>query len=147
MLFYCENHDNFSIPAANVRFKDHYFEAQTAGQIAHLQMPHIKRRGVRPATEEETTAWYGKDVTEPASIEAPAETIEVAEPAPAAAPEETVPVQEDEEPVPEVPEGSAADVLTWVGDDVDRAKAAAAAEVDGKQRKTLLADLDRIIGE
>jgi hypothetical protein len=146
MLFYCEKYAGFALPAARVQFENHYFEATTPGQIATLQMPHVKRRGIRPATEEESAAWYGTDVAEPAPVEAPAETIEISEPAPAVAPEETVPVQEQTEE-PEVPEGSAADVLAWVGDDVDRAKAAAAAEVEGKQRKTLLADLDRIIGE
>jgi len=155
MLFYCEKYEAFALPAARVQFENHYFEATTAGQIATLQMPHVKRRGIRPATEEEAAAWYAPAevtaVSEPAPAEVPAETIQVQEPAPAGVPEATVAVEEapaTEAPADlEVPEGSAADVLAWVGDDVDRAKAAAAAEVEGKGRKTLLADLDRIIGE
>jgi hypothetical protein len=143
MLFYCENYDNLSIPTIGARFVNHYFEATRPGQIAYLKASHMARRGVRPATDEEAAAFHGTAVSEPAPDGAPAGTIEVTEPAPAAQPEGTVPVEETSE----VPEGSAADVLAWVGDDVDRAKAAAEAEVTGKGRKTLLADLDRIIGE
>lgn len=39
-----------------------------------------------------------------------------------------------EEAVQGVPEGSAAEVLEWVGDDKDRAKEALKAEEDGQQR-------------
>jgi len=144
MLFICEKYDNFSIPTANVKFKDHYFEATTPGQVAHLQMPHVKRRGVRPATEEEATAWYeakhpaAAAVSEPAPVEPPSGTEEVKEPAPV--PAEGVKVSED------VPDGTADEVLAWVGGDFERAVAAEAAELAGKRRKTLLADLAKIIG-
>jgi hypothetical protein len=157
MLFYSENYDDFALPAAGVRFKDNFFEATTPGQIATLQMPHVKRRGIRFATEEETAAWSARNgrgelaVAEPAPAAAPEGTLEVREPAPAGPPSSAEPVQEvtgEESGAADgdVPDGSAADVLAWVGDDPARAKAAAATERAGKGRKTLLADLDKIAG-
>ena len=159
MLFYSQRYDNFALPAAGVRFKDNFFEATTAGQIATLQMPHVKRRGIRPATEEETAAWSARNgrgeltvVSEPAPVETPAETVELREPAPVdpqdAEPVEETPTEDDSDATGtadgDVPDGSAADVLAWVDGDPDRARAAADAERAGKQRKTLLADLDKI---
>lgn len=44
-----------------------------------------------------------------------------------------------------VPEGSAAEVLAWVGSDDDRAVAALSAEEAGKKRKTLIKALEEII--
>lgn len=44
-------------------------------------------------------------------------------------------------PVSEVPAGTAAEVLAWVGNDEDRRAAALAAEHAGKQRKTLISSL------
>jgi len=38
----------------------------------------------------------------------------------------------------QVPEGTVAEVLAWVGDDLDRRRAALEAEREGKRRKTLL---------
>jgi hypothetical protein len=139
MLFYCDI-PNFSIPAARVYFKDHYFEAQTPGQITHLNMPHIKRRrGVRLATEEEAAAWHGTEVKEPAPVEAPAETVEVSEPAPVVAPAETAPVEES------VPDGTADEIMAWVGTDTERALAAIEAEENRERpRKTLLAKLEAL---
>jgi hypothetical protein len=154
MLFYCEPYDNLTVPTAGIRFKNHYFKATTAGQISYLQQPRMARyRGVRPATEEEEIAWNEANgvpmlrVAEPGPVQAPAGTVEVQEPALVAQPEGTVPIEETpaEGDVAEVPEGSAADVLAWVGDDTDRARAAHDAETAGKQRKTLLADLAKII--
>lgn len=160
MLFTCENYDNFSIPAANVRFKDHHFLATTPGQIAHLQMPHIKRRGVRPATEEETAAWNEAqrtpvEVSEPAPVTPPAGAGEAKEPAPLDPPAHAVKVGEDTPPAdastgeaPEgeqVPDGTADDVLAWVGDDPARAAVAVEAEQGReKPRKTLLANLEKL---
>jgi hypothetical protein len=146
MLFYCEPYDNLTVPTAGIRFKNHFFEATTAGQISTLQQPRMARyRGVRPATEEEAAAFYGTDVSEPAPAEDPAGAVEVHEPAPVAQPEGSVPVEETPAAETAVPEGSAADVLAWVGDDTDRARAAHDAEIAGKQRKTLLADLAKIV--
>jgi hypothetical protein len=156
MLFFSEKYADLYIPTINVRFKDGYAETTTRGAVAYLQQPQMKRRGVRPATEDEAAAWYRNtgsgelNVAEPAAAAPPAGTVEVREPAPAEAPTNDA-VELVEQPAGtadgDVPDGSAADVLAWVGDNVDRAKAAAAAEVEGKGRKTLLADLDRIIGE
>jgi len=144
MLFYCEKYDNLSVPTIGARFVDHYFEATLSGQIAYLQRPFMARRGVRPATEAEEIAWREANgtpvlrVAEPAPEEPSAETIEVAEPAPVVAPEETVPVEETT-----VPDGTAEDVLAWVGDDTERALAAIEAEeAREKPRKTLLAKLE-----
>lgn len=141
MLFYCEKYDNLSIPTIRVRFENHYFEATTPGQNAYLQRPFMARRGVRLATEEETAAWYAPAtaVSEPAPVEPPAETIEISEPAPAVAPEKTVPVEE------QVPDGTAEDVLAWVGTDTERALAAIEAEeAREKPRKTLLSKLENL---
>jgi hypothetical protein len=146
MLFYCESYDNLTVPTAGIKFKDHYFEATKPGQISYLQQPRMARyRGVRPATEEETAAYYGTKVAEPAPTAAPAGAVAVTEPSPAGQPEGTVPVEETDGV--EVPEGSAADVLAWVGNDSGRAQAALGTETAGKQRKTLLADLQKLIDE
>ena len=153
MLFICEKYENFSIPAANIHFDGHYFMARTAGQIAHLQFAHIKRRGVRQATEEELAAWNETHgvvrVAEPAPVEPPASAVEVKEPAPGAVPAESTPVEEETptETVDEVPDGTAEDVLAWVGDDPARAALAFTAEQSReKPRKTLLASLEKIAG-
>lgn len=45
----------------------------------------------------------------------------------------------------DVPEGSIKDVLKWVGDDVDRAKKALAAEKKGDKRSTLITKLEGVI--
>lgn len=45
----------------------------------------------------------------------------------------------------EVPEGSAAKILGWVGEDRERASAALAAEEAGQARKTLVAKLQAIL--
>lgn len=139
MLFYCEKYDNLSIPTIGARFVNHYFEATRPGQIAYLRAPFMARRGVRLATDEEAAARHGKNVTEPALANAPAETIEISEPAPSVAPEETVPVEE------QVPDGTADEIMAWVGSDTERALAAIEAEeAREKPRKTLLAKLEAL---
>lgn len=50
-------------------------------------------------------------------------------------------VDPDEEPIGEVPEGTIEEILTWVDNDVERARAAFVAEQNGKQRATLIAAL------
>lgn len=67
-----------------------------------------------------------------------------------AAPVETVvaPVEAPEAPVTEeqtVPEGSIKDVLSWVGEDLTKAKAALDAETSGEKRKTLIKELNAIL--
>jgi hypothetical protein len=42
------------------------------------------------------------------------------------------------------PSGTISDVLAWVGDDAQRARAALEAEQAGTQRSTLIAQLERI---
>jgi hypothetical protein len=54
------------------------------------------------------------------------------------------PVTEEPEAVA-VPDGSAAVVMSWVGDDAERAQAALDAENDGKQRVGLTADLEKML--
>jgi hypothetical protein len=141
MLFKSTQYDNLSIPTIGVKFKDGYAEVTTRGGIAYLQQPHMQRRGVRPATPEEQSTWYGSGdvVAEPAPAAPPAGTVQVQEPAPAAPIAGQTPVSEDA-----VPDGTVEDVMAWVGDDPARAAAAADAERAGKGRKTLLADLDKI---
>jgi hypothetical protein len=64
-------------------------------------------------------------------------------------PVEAAPV--DDEPAVEeaythdVPDGSAKEVLGWVGEDVDRAKAALSVEEEGQKRSTLITKLTAII--
>ena len=57
---------------------------------------------------------------------------------------EPAPVEEDH-PYPEG--GSIDDVLAWVGNDPDRARAAQAAETAGKKRKGLLGPLDDLLAD
>jgi hypothetical protein len=54
------------------------------------------------------------------------------------------PVTEEPEAVA-VPDGSAAVVMQWVGDDAERAQAALTAENDGQKRKGLTADLEKML--
>ena len=65
-----------------------------------------------------------------------------AEPAPA--PVETEP-EVEEAYTHDVPDGSAKEVLGWVGDDKDRAAAALAVEEEGQKRSTLITKLTAII--
>lgn len=53
----------------------------------------------------------------------------------------------DEPDGDEVPDGTNAAVLAWVGDDLERAARALAAEVDGKQRKRLIASLEAVLAD
>ena len=55
-------------------------------------------------------------------------------------------VKEEPKVTFDVPEGSVSVVLKWVGDDVDKAKAALAAETEGKSRTTLIEKLEELIG-
>lgn len=52
---------------------------------------------------------------------------------------------EVEAPKLEVPEGSVASILKWVGDDKEKAKAALEAEKTGKERVTLIEQLEEIL--
>jgi hypothetical protein len=65
------------------------------------------------------------------------------------APVEAAPVAAEPEveydPATAVPDGSAKDVLAWVGDDRAKAQAALAFEVDNQKRTTLIAKLNNII--
>lgn len=69
---------------------------------------------------------------EPVQVEAKTNEPELVETAPPA-------------PVIEVPEGPAARVLEWVGDDRERASAALEAEKAGAGRKTLIGKLQAIL--
>lgn len=151
MLFICEKYDNLLIPTIGARFVDHYFEATRPGQIAYLQRPFMARRGVRRATEAETAAWYSSEpVAEPAPADAPEGTVEVHEPAPADPPTSAQPVEEDSAEQSgaadgDVPDGTADEILAWVGGDTERALAAIEAEeAREKPRKTLLAKLESV---
>lgn len=46
-----------------------------------------------------------------------------------------------------VPSGTAADVVAWVGDSLRRARAALAAEQDGKRRRTVIAHTMSVLAE
>lgn len=58
----------------------------------------------------------------------------------------TAPTVQAEAQSGDVPEGTVADVLAWVGDDPDRARQALAAEQDGQQRSTLITRLEELAG-
>jgi hypothetical protein len=55
------------------------------------------------------------------------------------------PVEDPISDVIEVPEGSAAKILEWVGEDRERASAALEAEKSGQGRKTLVAKLEGLL--
>lgn len=78
---------------------------------------------------------FGPNTESPVRDEFPKE-----EPAVEAVAEETA-----EPTTIEVPEGSISAIMKWVGTDVERAKAALAAEQDGQQRSTLIAKLEAVI--
>jgi hypothetical protein len=68
-------------------------------------------------------------------------------PEPEAVPEEVIEEPEAGEPEvqEEVPTGSAAVVLKWVGDDAGRANRALEVELAGENRKTLIKNLQSVI--
>lgn len=135
-------------------------EEETAAWHERQQAGAVAAAVVREPTPVEPPVG-AEEVKEPAPDVSPedSDAEKVAEPAPASpeaddeapADEQEDPAEpegnDEDEPVIEVPDGTATEILAWVGADVDRAKAAAEAEVTAKQRKTLLADLDKIIGE
>lgn len=129
MKFISERYPDLHIPTIRVQFRDGVAEATSRGQIAYLLSPWMQRRGVRPAD----------DI--PTEVPAPAEPTPAIEPEPPQADPETT-----EPPVGDaVPEGTAADVLAWVGDDPDRARQATEAEQGReKPRTSLITRLDRI---
>jgi hypothetical protein len=59
-------------------------------------------------------------------------------------PEETG-IEDVDLPDEDVPDGSASVVMSWVGDDTDRARAALDVENEGKQRVGLTADLEKML--
>lgn len=61
---------------------------------------------------------------------------------------ESAPAPEGPEPNPDaVPDGTADEVRTWVGDDPGRAALALAAEQAGKKRSTLIDQLTKLTGQ
>jgi hypothetical protein len=51
------------------------------------------------------------------------------------------------EPGEQVPDGTISEVLAWVGEDQDRARAAIAAEQEGRVRSTLINKLEQVLEE
>jgi hypothetical protein len=49
------------------------------------------------------------------------------------------------DPLDDVPSGSAAEILAWVGEDAERAELALKREEDGHQRKTVLKKLKELL--
>jgi hypothetical protein len=82
-------------------------------------------------TEQMTQRWL--DSLEP---EPEPETVELPEP------EDEGDDTQEMEPVPA---GAAHEIMSWVGDDMDRARAALEAEQEGKQRVGLTADLEKML--
>lgn len=79
------------------------------------------------STEQMTQRWL--DSLEPAPEP---ETVELPDP-------------EDTQEMEPVPDGAAHEILSWVGDDLDRARIALEAEQAGKQRVGLTADLEKML--
>jgi hypothetical protein len=138
--FVSDKYPDLSIPTIDVRFRNGRANVTRRGAVSYLRSPFMQRRGVRLATDAEATTFAGaaKPAADPPAL------VEVAEPAPHTAPDPT-----RSQPAPstagDVPDGTAADVIGWVGDDPDRARAAIAAENQReKPRSSLLAKLDRV---
>ena len=87
------------------------------------------------STETMKSRWEAS-LAEPA-VEPAVEPAAEAEPEPEA--------KAEPEPEPEVPSGTIASILEWVGTDVERARLALAAEKAGNQRVTLLNELLEVI--
>lgn len=131
MKFISERFPELHVPTIGVRFHGGVADVTGRGAIAYLQSPWMQRRGVRLATVAEQ--------------DAPVPGESIAEPAPPAAepqlPQEPAP----EPPTDAVPDGTAADVLTWVDDDPDRARQALDAEqAREKPRTSLVAKLAKL---
>jgi hypothetical protein len=138
--FVSVKYPELSVPTIGVRFRTTetaigvvgVADVATRGAIAHLQSPWMRRRGVRPAEPEDLA---------PPRPKRPAET-----------PTEAGPPVEATEPTPPpagsadgVPDGTAGDVLAWVGDNPQRARQALDAEQQrDKPRKGVVARLTPI---
>ena len=89
---------------------------------------------------------YAAPNVETANKATEAANAEAAKAAPAAPqPEQKLPAAEPTVETVQVPEGSVKEVLRWVGDDADKAKAAIDAEKKGDNRSTLISKLEAII--
>jgi hypothetical protein len=86
------------------------------------------------STEQMTQRWLDslEPEPEPETVELPDEP-------------EAEPEGDDTQEMEPVPTGAAHEILSWVGDDTDRARAALEAEQEGKQRVGLTADLEKML--
>lgn len=116
-----------------VKFMDGFCEVSRPNAISILQSPWWQRRGVRVAP---AGAAPEPGPVEPVVVTYPPSTAPVVEP-------QTAPAEAEQPPT-----GSAGDVLAWVGDDPDRARAALDAERQrAKPRTSLIAKLGRLTEE
>lgn len=98
---------------------------------------HVSNRQLRRWPAGDTVSGIEPVEDEPTRPDAPAAEAEPATPAP-----------DEAAHVDEVPDGTAAVVLSWVGSDQARAERAAAAEKDRDQpRSTLLAQLEKVAAQ
>lgn len=150
---------NLHIPTIEVRFRDGFADVTRRSAIAYLNSPWMRRRGVRLASEVEeeqsTSAPVVEVVQAPLQVrlgdgehangaEPLAETTQSATADPTA--DTSSPAVEPSQPEPTVdsavPEGTAAAVMAWVGDDRERARQALDAEQGrDKPRTSLVAKL------
>jgi hypothetical protein len=111
-----------------VRFRDGVCDVDRPNAVSILQSPYWRRRGIRLATDDDLPAATKVDAAEPVQ--------------PSAAPPTAQAVQGGETP----PDGTASNVLDWVGDNPARARQALEAEQRReKPRTTLVAALTRIV--
>lgn len=154
ITFVSTRYSDYHIPTIGVRFRPHTLpdgstigvaEVSRRGAVAYLQSPWMRRRGIRraeevdfaPLDQQQDATVNGLDAVSPE----PQGPVLVTEPAPSSPPE--LPSA----PADDVPDGTAAVVLAWVGDDPDRARLAAAAEDRrDRPRTSLITKLNKIAG-
>jgi len=162
MRFISEKYPELHIPTVGVRFREGVADVTTRGAVAYLQTPQMRRRGVRRADASDVAApaaGQPVQVTEPAPLNTPEpepepESVEAGDAAPEPSPDDEndapdpAAEQDGDDPADsDLPAGTAADVLAWVGDDPTRAAEALAAEHGSdKPRSTLIARLEKVGG-
>lgn len=124
-----------------VRFVNGFCEVSRHNAIGILRSVWWQRRGIRVADSQPPPASASLAVKKPTVTIYPAKNTPPRSATPA--PHQTV-VAVKPQPAPMVPDGTAAEVLAWIGDDPDRARQALAAERQReKPRKSLLTKLRR----
>lgn len=150
--FVSPRYPQLHVPAARVRFRNGEASTSNPEAIAALLHPKVAALGVQPVDEEAAEAAAQADpgsalpATENPNPSAASIGEGVSQPSDQNATDQE-PDGSSSPPPDGLPTGGAKEILTWVGDDTDRARQALAAEqAREKPRSTLVAALTKLAG-